>query len=203
MMIIVLLAAAGSMAFKANQDRATLDRVVSDLKDSLLKTQNYAFAPEKADSNDYLMVLNLHESTDETPDIQYNCNSQNYTIKALSWVIFVISKDPATPVGQISPNCQEKISSGSLSGKPTLSSSFPLPLSDEFRIHFRTSDGAPGFNGYYYDGPPNSWNPMWGTSDYAQIDIAAQGLTKRIKIHKITGQMTICIPQEDGSCRVV
>src|SRR3989337_2252760 len=61
--IIVLLAASGNLAYKAHQKRANLDVAVSELKDAIIQTQNYAFAPVNADDKHYVLVINM---TDES-----------------------------------------------------------------------------------------------------------------------------------------
>lgn len=179
--IIILLAAAGGMAFKTQQDRANLDTAVTKLKDAILETQNYAFAPERGDVDGYVFVLNTGSNQqtygNDVPPVTLNPNS--YGIFAM---VFAMVEEN-----------RYKVKVNQVLSVVTVSSTAGLGYVDTnnlFKIYFRVKDGVAGCSEIYYD------NSQWGDlcalgGDYAEINVTLTNRSKTIKIHKITGQIEI------------
>ena len=195
--IIILLTTASLIPVKIHQDKANLDAAVIQIKSAVLKTQNYAFAPEREDIGGYAFVLNTSQD---------NQNYYGTTIEPRSYGIFALPKS-----GGLNPPTRPLVNPTSLINIPVNLESFPsyYSPSDLFQIIFRAGDGVAGCDTggslRYYDN-----DTLWplcvagGVSDdYAYITISYANREKRIRINKISGQMEICIPQASGDCQVI
>jgi hypothetical protein len=171
--IIVLLAAAAGPALIIHKNQANLDTAVTKIKDGILETQNYAFAPERSPVDGYVFVLNMSE----TKTYYY----YGVGLSPRSYGIFAMGG-----TNKLIKNVQINI-------PVTLSSSNPGYYDatyDFFKIYFRVKDGVAGCNGIYYD--DLNWNTACASGgDYAEIQVSFANKSKTIRIHKITGQVEV------------
>jgi len=198
--IIVLLATASLIPLKTHQDKAHLDAAVTQIKDAISKTQNYAFAPEQEDISGYAFVLNISE------------NNQDYygtTLEPRSYGIFTLA-----PSGSLVPATRTLVNSSLIKIPVQLQvpqGCYSFYGTDLFQIFFRLGDGIAGCScipdyGYlrYYDAPdPSFWTACTIGGDYTDITISYANRQKRIRINKISGQLEVCIPQASGECQVI
>lgn len=196
--IIVLLAAAAGPALKIHQDKANLDNAVTKIKDGILETQNYAFAPERTDPNltGYIFVLNMSSSPQD-----YYVGSGGTTLHPRSFGIFAMVGGTRPVIKTVSLGIPVDLSSSAPAGYGT---------PGQLKIHFavkgltiQVEDGTAGCAGIYYDNTTNWDTTCAPGGDYVQIDVSYANRTKRIRVQKITGQIEICIPQTGGGCKVV
>lgn len=162
-MIIALLAVSGTMALKKHQDRTSLDTAVSQLKNALLETQSYAFAPLDATHTDYIFEVDL--------------NTKIYKIFSRGSSEVEIKRNTIPSYVGLSSN-----STGYVSSNNTI-----------FRIYFRTKDGTAGCSDppKYYNDSNFGTTCVFSTNNYAEISVTYSGQSKTIKIQKITGEIEI------------
>lgn len=184
--IITLLSIISVVIFEIQREKVrNLDNTVSIFKDSLLTTQNYAFAPHDLDAEYYVFAINLSNADEDysiDPASPYILHPKDY---AIFW-----TSDPENPT-QNPP-----IKKGGFNQNVTFTSDNPdrsATGTGILSVLFRVSDGSPGFQGFFPE--DTEWSGLWNpaATEYASIVTTEvkSGFTKTIKIQKITGEINV------------
>ena len=192
--ILVVIVGASMPALFVQKKRTKLDDATTQLKDAILSTQNFAFAPDAVDISDYVIAINRTSSSVDF-DYDFSGGSVLSTIPARSFVIYSVSKKLSL-LGYVSPSVGSKISSGTLPDTVFLNFTPAIDM-----INYRVSDKAAGFNLMYYnyscpsgatDNCKTDWNNLWsGTDGNARIILTESGATRTIKINNTTGILSV------------
>lgn len=178
--IVILLTAVSVPALDLERNRTSLDAGAKQIRDSISHTQIYAFGPENPAATGYLYVLNIDSNS-----------SHSYgsaTLLPKEYVIFsmvgvtrsVVKRGKIDTTGTISFDNQASQGPGYYDDPNKL-----------FKIHFRTSDGAAGCAGVYYDTAGSAWGTSCvpdATKNYAELTITLNNKSKKVRVHKVTGE---------------
>lgn len=191
LLVIIVVGAAGSMAYKAQQDRVNIDSDLELFRSAILKTQNLALTRSSQTYKYYVLVVNKSGAP-----ANFNVGNPSTPATCIDLYCFTVKKSTMSifALNDINSEVAVRDSEQKFPEQTTLASSSPINTNYQnsfFIIYFRANDGAPGFERIFYDSTDQTaWNSLWGSPpDYADLTLSSAGITKSIEINKVTGVM--------------